>query len=621
MTEQKTKKRGWIKNVVIIFLVVMLLLTFLSNTIMNHSLPEVAAQYVSSGSVTTRVRGTGTVSAVENYEVKITQSRKIQSVAVRVGDEVAVGDTLIYLSVESSDELKAAQDALDDLELAYEKALINAAGSDYARENRDIQNASEALSEAEAERDALPTVSQEQIDAAKAALDTAKSAVTDAEVAVLAAQSEVDTAQANLDALGDLQQGSGGDYSIVQEAKNKLDAKKLQYGEDYEALREAARIRRLQEGNKYTIEAYMEFMANEYSAYAPPETGEDNRTEDQIKLYNQYIAYTKVAPLEAAYNNALNAYNNSSVSGNEYEYNRLNKILTDKKAVLTEKNKIKSDAEAVQIAAQADYDALIAKRDERKAAETNVKTCQTALEDLVFALQEQQKADGIVSATNALDLKAQREDIAEKKEEIAKLQADANGTSVESSVAGTVKTISVTAGDTAAPDTALMTIEVGDRGYTLSFSVTNEQAKKVSVGDTADVSNYYWGGDINATLTNIRNDPENPQTNKLLTFDVSGDIEAGTQLTLSVGQKSANYDMIIPNSALKSDANGDFVLVVIAKSSPLGNRYVVQRADVKVLASDDTNTAVSGSLASGDFVITTSTAPVEPGMQVRIAEG
>ena len=236
-------------------------------------------------------------------------------------------------------------------------------------------------------------------------------------------------------------------------------------------------------------------------------------------------------------------------------------------------------------------------------------------------MQEQQKADGITSATNALDLQAQRRDIEDKKAEIAELQAGANGTSIESTVAGTVQSVSVTAGDTAAPDAALMTIEVGDRGYTLSFSVTNDQAKKVKTGDTADVSNYYWGGEINATLTSIRNDPEKPQSNKLLTFDVSGDVEAGTQLTLSVGQKSANYDMIVPNSAIKSDSNGDFVLVVIAKSSPLGNRYIVQRADVKVLASDDMNTAVSGAVTSGDFVITTATAPIEPGMQVRMAEG
>lgn len=129
MTEQKTRKRGWIKNVVIIFLAVMLLLTFLSNTIMNRTLPEVAAQYVSSGSVTTRIRGSGTVTANENYEVKLTQSRKVQSVAVRVGDEVSVGDTLVYLSADAAGDLKDAENLLEDMEFAYEKALLSGAAT------------------------------------------------------------------------------------------------------------------------------------------------------------------------------------------------------------------------------------------------------------------------------------------------------------------------------------------------------------------------------------------------------------------------------------------------------------------------------------------------------------
>ena len=37
MAEEKKFKRGWVKNVAIIFLAVLLVLTFFSNTIMNRS--------------------------------------------------------------------------------------------------------------------------------------------------------------------------------------------------------------------------------------------------------------------------------------------------------------------------------------------------------------------------------------------------------------------------------------------------------------------------------------------------------------------------------------------------------------------------------------------------------
>ena len=57
----------------------------------------------------------------------------------------------------------------------------------------------------------------------------------------------------------------------------------------------------------------------------------------------------------------------------------------------------------------------------------------------------------------------------------------------------------------------------------------------------------------------------------------------GQSLNVSVGQKSANYDLIVPNSAIREDSNGKFILIVESKSSPLGNRYVATRVDVEVL--------------------------------------
>ena len=82
------KRREWVKNAAIIFLSVMLVLTFFSNTFMNYSLPEVAAQYVQSGTITAKIRGTGTVESGDPYNVKITETRTISSVLVKTGDKV-----------------------------------------------------------------------------------------------------------------------------------------------------------------------------------------------------------------------------------------------------------------------------------------------------------------------------------------------------------------------------------------------------------------------------------------------------------------------------------------------------------------------------------------------------
>ena len=50
---------------------------------MNYSLPEVATEYVQSGSITEKVRGTGTIEATDPYNIIVKETRVISSVAVK----------------------------------------------------------------------------------------------------------------------------------------------------------------------------------------------------------------------------------------------------------------------------------------------------------------------------------------------------------------------------------------------------------------------------------------------------------------------------------------------------------------------------------------------------------
>ena len=107
-----------------------------------------------------------------------------------------------------------------------------------------------------------------------------------------------------------------------------------------------------------------------------------------------------------------------------------------------------------------------------------------------------------------------------------------------------------------------------------------------------------------------------------LTFLVkSPEVENGQSVSVKMGESSRDYDMVVPNSSIREDNNGKFVLIVSSKSSPLGNRYIAKRLDVEVLASDDTKTAINAVLEDSydTYVITTSTAPVKAGDQVRLS--
>ena len=123
--ENGRKRREWVKTAAIVFLSILLVLTFFSNTIMNYSLPEVAAQYIQSGTITAKIRGTGTVESSDPYKVQVKETRTVESVLVKVGDEVQKGDPLFILADKESQELTDAQKQLDTALLNFEKSLFH----------------------------------------------------------------------------------------------------------------------------------------------------------------------------------------------------------------------------------------------------------------------------------------------------------------------------------------------------------------------------------------------------------------------------------------------------------------------------------------------------------------
>ena len=640
MTEQKVKKRGWVKNAAIIFLAVMLVLTFFSNTIMNHSLPEVAAQYVQSGAISAKIRGNGAVTANESYEVKSEQAREVLSVPVKVGDKVNEGDTLVLFTDAESDSMKTAQDELDGLLLSYKKALINTDDPDYAKQNREIEYAQKALDKSKAKRDesaysaADLAQAKQNVTNAQTAIKDAKAKVDDAQDKVDAAAAVLTKAQNDLEALGGLKPSTSGDMGSVNkaqaevnQAQSELNAKNDLYKDTLrDFYTESLKIAENASGSSNPSQTYINAAREQLSAQYASDSSKKSITDAYAVIQ---AAQTKLDTANISLTDAWNAYYKETSSGNEYEYNRLKKIVDAANAEKAKADAVKLAADKAKTAAddaKADADQkyadLKARKDAYDAAVTEVETAQKTLQDQLFALADQKKTDGKTQAGTALDLADQRRQMQEKQDDIAKLKENGDGSVIKSKVNGIVANISVTAGKNAEAGAVLMTVEVPDMGYGVQLSVTKEQAKRLKVGDKAEVTTNNWNDKpMTATLSAIKTDPSKPGENKLLEFKIEGeDVESGAQLSLAIGARGGNYDAIVPTSAVRSDNNGSFVLVVVSKSSPLGNRYVAQRVDVKVVASDDTNSAVSGGLTTSDFVITTSNKPIEPGKLVRLPD-
>ena len=666
MNEKDTKKRReWVKNAAIIFLTIMLLLTFFSNTIMNYSLPEVATQYVQKGTITAKVRGTGNVEATDPYNVIVKETRVISAVAVKQGDAVEKDQVIYYLEDAESDELKKAEDELEELQLAYMKGLFGnnvsseviskvASGntdgfSALQTKVTDMQNRLEAAKERVKEcQDNLDALSlQSTVNTNNSTVNTIpeENEVSNATTKLEDAQTQETNAQAAFEREK---------ADKVTEINHQI-AEKKNHISDLETLIANAQkmsSESTSSGTGSSSTAYTmakEELNKKIKALQNTSAGSTltDETENGIATWYNSINWGLLSAenqkaLEAAYGEyrvAVDNYNNIVSTLKDYgshqgQLERLEALKDELTALESKLAKVNgmsyTPGDSVEEAKKrlneatmvldektdANKQTSVAYQNQIANAEAALKTAQ-AVYDL---LKEEQTV--MLSDINAeLDLAKASKDIAEKEEEIAKLKEKSMGAAIKAPVAGTIVSLTYVAGETTKPEETAAVIQVDGKGFTLTISVTNEQAKKVQVGDVAELQNSWYYDDAQVILSAIKADPDNPGQKKLLVFNVTGaSIQNGQALSVSVGQRSSEYEFVVPNSAMREDNNGKFILIVESKSSPLGNRYIATRVDVEVLASDDNNTAISAPLYGYEYVITTSTKPVEAGKQVRLNE-
>lgn len=624
--ENSVRKREWVKTAAIIFLAVLLVLTFFSKTIMNASLPEVAAQQAASGAINARIRGSGTVEASEVYNVTIKQTRKVASVLVKTGQEINVGDTMFVLEAEDSDELKQAETDLETLQQNYDKSLIEA-GNTAAQENYDVQKAREAYNEALAVYNQYTNVNAAQLTAAITAAENELTNLTAQSKAISEELKQLQTDKETIDADVTAQEAKVKEmeaaedkYAELKTATDDYDADIVVYGKYYSKLLEltAEPTSSVTYDNKHVITVVSIASQPIAAGYCQKDTmlyaylvekGQTEMANDAGIIATAYKTITedlsKLATLCTEYSRLSVVYNPTALSNARTELSNL-KNNADHCA-----NLVKSCTERASAAetAVSNKQTEIDKLTKASSAADTVKSTKQALEDLVF---KQNLGD-----SSSVDMEAAKKAIERKQAEVDKLRENADELEVKSSVSGTIASINASAGKSiGGEEQPLATINVTDRGFTVKIDVTNDQAKKVKTGDTAELVNF-WGGDAVATLDQITS--SQTAGNRTLVFTLTGDVQAGQNVTLSIGQKSANYDALIPLSGLREDSNGKFVYVLESKSSPLGSRYIATRVTVQELARDDKSAAVSG-ISSGDFIITTSNKPVEAGKQVRLAD-
>lgn len=744
-TKGKVKK-DIIKNILIIFLLIMLVLTFFSNTIMNRSLPEVSTQYASYKQINDNIKATATVSANQDYVITFDESREIAEVLVRRGDKVSRGDVIYTLVPNESNELSEAQKALNLLLIQKEQLLKNGSntvgGTDYDAE---ISDKKEKLAELKASLDNFPVFDtklaelEAEIEALEEALEAPnekleelngqmnryesnyytvdeintklaedKKLLEEYKAAYESAKASSDSKEAEIEALKAEIEKIDELIAECDEKISEYSKKKLEYAEllssvasgnqnllSLRATMEEAQTSLLAIQREYH---YYKLYKEAEKAYntAPPEeedaaraayeaayaeyqsvSGGDLHDEKyyldlvdsrSLALSRAEAAYEAALALggeESAYQKKVTYYENL-VSKYELEKSEHNKTVEKKNKQITvlqkELTKL-SESESEYETAYKKYESAVELgesrlnyallRDEAKVIETEIKALNKTLaekkkeldefklddpgneksvreqikqterdiEKLEREKEEAGKVDPHDAEIKRLELLNLERDINEQYKTINKIQNKLTTTEITSPVSGTVTSLAYSAGEDITAGGEVASVAMSEKGYTMEFSATNEQASRIKIGEIASVQNFYWGEKPEITVTALKNDTSNPGRGKIVVLSVVGDsITVGQSLTFTLGERAKSYDKVVPNSALREDSNGKFVLVVESKSTPLGNRYTARRVDVEVIASDETSSALSGELMGGEFIITTASAPVSDGTQVRLAD-
>ncbi|MBE6598489.1 MAG: HlyD family efflux transporter periplasmic adaptor subunit [Ruminococcaceae bacterium] len=343
--------------------------------------------------------------------------------------------------------------------------------------------------------------------------------------------------------------------------------------------------------NLYTIDAVTEFALNRGSQAADKELS---------------VLQKELEEITTEYETAKKKAENLAKAV-EYE-KKTAEFKAEAETLQTELESVSEILAPLEGEGNADFDAFLKKitDKEREIASAEIE------------LQKAQASGELSSATTQQEREAQLREIGELKKKIEAYKNAPETTDVTAPIAGRIVEINRVPGNTVTSGDTVARIEVAEKGYVCEISVPSEEARKIRVGAECSVTNSWWSN-LEASVTQVRSDPQSQGKNRIVVIEVKGEVNEGQSLNFTIGDRSQSYNSVLPNSAIREDSEGKFVLVVESKNTPLGVRYTAVRYQIEIMASDDTKSAVTGLMGS-EFVITNASLPITDGQQVRLAD-
>lgn len=572
----KKNTRKWVLRAIVGFLVIMLLLTFFSNTIMNATIPKVVAENAMWGNLSFNKTATAYIDIENKAVYKVPEAldgRVIESVEFSEMWEAAEGDIIIKLKpAENSDEL-------DSLKEQYEAALKEKGYADrmptsdknYTSMEQAISDASDQVTEAQK----ILNQSQNK----EATIAAANQTIANNSAALIAAQAEVAS-------ISDTIEGYESELAIIN---YNIDI--LEVVVDPRYLEENVPA----EG--FTVPTYTEPAGTE-EGEGEPDITEPSEIglpppafgSNEEKLWGYYAERDALLPLIDSANGRLGTA--------AAEVARLQKIVDDAQAIIDAAAELPTVSEA----------------------QKDLTNASTSLTESQKQLSDQKIIDGI-DADKKKDADAKElETLQEMADNIAKMEANLAINEITVPKDGTIYDLQAREGDTISKDMPLFSVIPYDRVCVAKFSFSTEESKSLFVGMELTPLNGWF---TSCTVATITPDPASPRDLRVVKCVVTGDyIFPGEEIQVQVSKSNKNYENIVPSSAVNTDNNGTFVYALIEETTPLGTKYTVKRIAVEVEETDGSRTAIKADeLKNNNYqFVTRSEEPLQDGDRVRLQD-
>lgn len=209
-----------------------------------------------------------------------------------------------------------------------------------------------------------------------------------------------------------------------------------------------------------------------------------------------------------------------------------------------------------------------------------------------------------------------RIDIAAHQRELERL----NNTNITSRTNGVISDINVSVGNRINDGDLLAKALDTHSQYKIELLVDMEKLDLITPESTIEINVRGIQEMLTGNILSINPDEDNDRQYKISILIQGQEHQLNRRnASVKIITESPIYDTIIPNSALRRDRDGHYVLVLREKDGLLGKSYVAHRVNVRLIDSDNSLAAIEG-LRINEPIIVSSTGVLTNGSRVRYEE-